>query len=165
MTYFVHTGDMQELRKEYHSHCLKMHPDKGGEHRAFVEMQNEYEQLFARLAAGEAGRANESGKRARFTTEGERAIMEMIDRLMAVPGIVIEICGTWLWVGGNTFPVHERIKGFGFKFSRQKRRWYWSPYLGEKRRRGRYSMDKIRARYGSEVIESEAQTVLELSAA
>jgi len=165
--YFTNIQSVEELRKNYHTLCLKMHPDKGGDHAAFVEMQNEYERIIDGAINNAFFDAAREGKRApQWTTQAEKKIMAKIDQLMKVPGIVIEVCGSWLWVGGDTFPVHEQIKGMGFRFSRNKKRWYWSPYCSQGKRRARFrSMKQVREQYGSVEIESEAQTVMQLAAA
>lgn len=157
MKYFnaIDAGNISEVRALFHEFCLKMHPDKGGDHDVFVSMNAEYETVISRAAASEAGRATAEDRRTGFTFAGEKEIARMIAELMKVPGIVIEICGSWLWIGGETFTVHEQLKALGFKFSGKKKMWYWSPYMGAKRKRGRYSMEKIRDTFGSYLIENE----------
>jgi hypothetical protein len=53
--------------------------------------------------------------------------------------------------------VHEQIKAVGCKFSGKKKLWYFSATMQEGKVRGRYTMDKIRSKFGSVVIESEAE--------
>jgi DnaJ-class molecular chaperone len=36
---------LEELKKEYRKLALKYHPDKGGDHETFIEIQSEYERL------------------------------------------------------------------------------------------------------------------------
>ena len=166
MYFTTNIQSVEELRQEYHRLAVKMHPDKGGEHEKFVEMQNEYERIMGGAINNAFAQAATDGKRPpQWTASGERAIMEMIDRLMKVPGIIIEVCGSWLWIRGQTFPVHEQLKAFGLRYSRSKRAWYWSPYASKGKRRGRYrSMQQVRDEYGSIEMESDAQTVMQLAA-
>lgn len=154
----VAQGDINLLRARYRSLCLEHHPDKGGEHAVFVQIVAEYENACSALAEDEfrasANRrypdGNPDKRGPRYTAAGESAIREMLDRLMGVPGIHIELCGSWVWVSGNTYPVHARLKHYGMKYSKGKKKWWWTPYETAKGKyRGRYSMKQIRSRYGS----------------
>jgi hypothetical protein len=76
---------------------------------------------------------------------------EVIDQIIGLAGIEIEICGTWLWITGNTKPARDILKAAGFKWSGKKLAWYW--HSGEYRRRGRqYTLEEIRDRHGSQKI-------------
>lgn len=73
-------------------------------------------------------------------------------------GVIIEVCGYWVWLTGNTFAHHAKIKALGFKFSGAKKAWYWSPTLNQSAyRRGSRSMKGIRKEYGSRIVETEEQ--------
>lgn len=165
MKYFTEIGSIEELRSMFRAYCLELHPDKGGDPEAFLAMKAEYDVAIRMAAATEAGTANAENREARFSYEGERAVAEALERFLNIPGIIVEICGSWLWIAGNTFPVHERIKAEGAKYSKGKGKWYYSPYMGRGKRRGRYSMAQIRRRFGSIVVDSEAQAQPCLSAA
>jgi hypothetical protein len=161
MKYFNDYSNIAELRKLFRQYCLELHPDKeGGNHEAFIEMKAEYEKVLHFAASNEAGRACAENREPAFNFESESELAAMVEKLMKVQGIIIEICGSWLWVSGNTFPVHEQLKEFGLKYSRNKKRWYFSPYMTGGKRKGRYTMNKIRETFGSTVIESEVDEKL-----
>ena len=40
---------LEELKKEYHRLCLKLHPDVGGSNEAMKELNAEYEIMFERV--------------------------------------------------------------------------------------------------------------------
>lgn len=165
MLYFQNTKwDIESMRAEYRRLCLAMHPDKGGSHEAFVEMKNEYDEIIGRLAAHEAGTANAEKRAPRYTRESEKEFCAAIERFLNIPGIVVEICGSWLWISGNTFPVHEQIKNAGAKFSGNKKMWYWAATMAQGKVHGHYSMNKIRSRFGSERIESTAEEMAKIAA-
>lgn len=156
--YFSLEMSIEEIRKAFRKYCLELHPDKGGDAEEFKAMKNEYDQVIVLLAAGEAGKANAQNRKAHFTAETETALRETLEKLLNIAGITVEICGSWLWIYGNTYPVHEQIKALGCKYSSQKKAWYWAADLAQGKARGRYnSLAKIRAKFGSEVIESEAE--------
>ena len=157
MKYFNDFMGIEELRRLFRQYCLELHPDKGGKHEDFIEMREEYETVLKIAANSEAKMAQAENREPNFNFANESGLAEMVERLMRVPGIIIELCGSWLWLGGNTFPVHEQLKAFGFRYSRKKKKWYYSPYMGDKKRRGRYTMEKIRDKFGSTVIESDKE--------
>lgn len=157
--YFSPEMNIEELRKNFRQLCLELHPDKGGDEEQFKAMKNEYDYFCRLQAAGEAGKATAENRAARFTAETEKELREALERFLNIHGIVVEICGSWLWISGNTFPVHEQIKAAGAKFSGQKKMWYWSATMRDGKVRGRYDMKKIRSKFGSEAIESTAAEV------
>jgi hypothetical protein len=163
--YFSPEMGIEELRKNFHKFCLELHPDKGGDPEAFKAMKNEYDYFSGLCAASEGGRATAENRTARYTAEGEKAWRETLEKLLNIPRITIEICGSWLWITGETFPVHELIKGLGAKYSGQKKAWYWAANMRQGKCRGKYNnLGKIRARYGSEILESTAQEQMQLAA-
>jgi len=83
------------------------------------------------------------------------AHMEMIiGNIKHLEGVEAEICGKWLWVGGNTRPHANTLKAQGLKFARKKSKWYWRPEGHKRTRRGKsMSMDHIRGKYGSEKVD------------
>lgn len=42
-------------------------------------------------------------------------------------GLKIEVCGSWVWVGGDTKPHKETLKAAGFMWAVKKRLWYFRP--------------------------------------
>lgn len=63
---------------------------------------------------------------------------------------------------GNTFTNKEKIKELGFRYSKSKKAWYkdMSGNWSDKKKRGRYSMDKIYEKYGRQSFKSEGQQLL-----
>ncbi len=165
MKYFTPDLTIEEARKQFRELCLKLHPDKGGNQADFVAMKDEYDKMVGMLSAFEAGSASRENRKARYTTESEIELRKKIEELLNIPEIVIEICGSWLWISGNTFAHHERIKAAGCKFSGAKKCWYFAVDMAQGKCRGRYSMAKIRAKFGSMTIESEAAPQAQLQAA
>lgn len=158
--YFNEIMNIEELRKLFKEYCLKLHPDKGGIHEDFIQMKDEYDNILTIVCDRETLTAMNEGREAKFNFDFETALYSVIIQLMNIPGIEIEICGSWVWIGGNTMPVHEKIKELGCKFSKSKMKWYYSPYMTGKRRKGRYSMQKIRDTFGSEIIETKSEKLL-----
>ena len=165
MKYFLPEMKIEELRKAFHAFCLQLHPDKGGDAEAFKAMKNEYDYYSGLLAGAEYGRSTAENRAPRYTAASEKEFRETLEKLLNIPKIVIEICGSWLWITGDTFASHEQIKSLGAKFSGQKKAWYWSATMSRGKCRGRFNdLQKIRDRFGSERIESTAKETYQLAA-
>ena len=63
----------------------------------------------------------------------------------------LTLCGTWLWVAGETKPVKDRLKEHKFRWSPDKKMWYLP---GEKslQRHKSWAFEKIKERHGDENI-------------
>jgi len=156
MKYFNEITTIIEMRAQFRQWCLKLHPDKGGDPEEFKAMKDEYDSIIKRMSLNEALSAKSENRRTAYTYEREKQVMNAIERFMRIPGIIVELCGSWLWLSGNTFPVHDRIKAEGAKFSSSKKKWYYSPYMSERKpKKSMYSMQKIREKFGSEIFENE----------
>jgi hypothetical protein len=94
-----------------------------------------------------------------FTDDGSPSIDEALAAIYAkirhLPDISLEVCGSWLWVTGNTYPVREPIKAAGLKFSSNKKAWYWHPEGYRKRSKKSFNMDEVRTMWGSQGLDSE----------
>lgn len=78
-------------------------------------------------------------------------INKTMESLKGIDGIEVELCGTWLWIDGNTYENRESLKAVGCKFSRTKKKWYWrSPDAKAGWSRGKQTMGQIRQKYGSQ---------------
>ena len=76
-------------------------------------------------------------------------LQEIFDRIAHLQGLSAEICGIWLWLSGNTYPVKEILKTIGFKWAHQKKMWYYHTGEFKKRRSKTLDMETIREKYGS----------------
>ncbi|KIR01623.1 hypothetical protein P261_00437 [Lachnospiraceae bacterium TWA4] len=161
MKYFSTVKDLNELRKQYR-HLVKMyHPDNGGNLEVIKEVNVEYEQLFKQLKNHESVTGNAEYTNKKYDAELDRAIRDIINQIINL-AIEIEICGSWIWIGGNTYSSKNQLKELGFKWASKKRMWYWhSPEEKAKKSKG-LSMDAIREIYGSRTV--KANTVKYITA-
>lgn len=90
------------------------------------------------------------------TNKGQVTMNDMIDALHAKvksEGIHVEIIKDWLWVSGKTFDAREELKELGFRFSSDKKSWYWRD--DEKRISGKHDplpFNEIRSKYGTREV-------------
>lgn len=155
---------MDELRSHYRELCLKFHPDKHSDNKekwnqVFAEMYSEYEMFLGFFIPGENQRQERkeksSGTKAQtFDFESETDIAKMVQDLMQYSGLIIEICGSWLWLTGETYRWRIEIKGLGFRWQDKKKAWYFAGYEFTPHKAKIMDMKHIRARYGSFEIET-----------
>ena len=156
-TFFKGVGLQSELRHVFKELCKQFHPDNGGDSEKFKQMMQEYKELLVKLANCD----EKSQWAAKKEAENASEYADLIAKLQKLSGVVIEQCGSWLYLHGNTIAHKEMIKQFGFRWSKNKTAWSWAPYLSEKKTRGRYSMDTIRTIYGSKTYNSQYTPELE----
>ena len=148
MTYFTTCRTLEELKKEYRRLSMIHHPDRGGDAATMASINNEYDEAFSRMQ-----RTGTTGTQQKKAPEAPEAFRAVISRLVILDGLKIEICGSWIWVSGNTYPNREALKAAGLRYSKSKAAWYWRPAeSAEYRSRGRSTMEEIRSKYGSQVV-------------
>ncbi len=143
---------IDDLKKQYYNLAKKHHPDTGGTNESFREMNDEYEYLQKLiLTNGNFTTAEQSNE-----TEISEIYRDIINSLISLPGILIELVGSWIWISGNTYPVKEAIKEAGFKFHGKKSMWFWHPGEYRKFNNSEMDMEEIRQRYGSKQFDQKA---------
>lgn len=124
----------------YRAACKRYHPDINPDGAEIMKLINAaYDFLKKHLGQWS------TSQRDRTETPIDEIFSEILNR------IHIEVCGTWLWVTGNTRPYKDALKAAGLKFARK----YWRP---ESRRV--LSLDEIRFTFGSREIETEERETL-----
>jgi hypothetical protein len=147
--YFATCKTIEDLKKLWKKLALENHPDRGGNLETMQSINAEYDETFKMF------QRNGNVKNEQEAQECPHEYRNVVERIINLDGIDIELCGSWIWVGGDTFPVRAEIKAAGFKWSGKKKMWYWHKDTGRKwRKNGEYTMDEIRATYGSQKIGS-----------
>lgn len=143
MKWFANINTIEELKKAFRALVKINHPDIGGNLEDMKEINNEYEKMFAAIEK------NVGVNKEHSVNDGYR---EAISKMINLQGLEIELIGSWLWVGGNTYPHKTTIKEAGCTWHRTRKLWYLKPE-GEGFHRGsKDSTDNLRSKYGSTVI-------------
>ena len=166
MIYFNDVNNLNELKSRFRQLAFKLHPDKGGNAKEFSAMQQEYEVVYRQLKRNEeqSNRNTDADRRSTIwedlrrkyhkgPTTGPKAgptkrkkahkldddgYFNIIEVLIHLDGIIIEQCGSWLWLSGNTWRPADAA-------------------CNNRRKRGYRTMAYIRKKYGSVKITAEEE--------
>lgn len=155
MKWFNNPKTLEELKKEYKRLAMQHHPDMGGSTEEMQEINNEYEKLFDQLKNIHQNAEGEFYTSSSGTTETASEFMDIVSALIQLDGIAIEVCGSWLWVTGDTRPHKATLKELKFRWSSNKQAWYFHHDGYRKRSKKQMSLDEIRNVYGSEKIDQK----------
>ena len=144
------TGNTDEaLKSAYRIACKRYHPDVNPDGLELMKLINAaYDFLKKNLAKWNHQNVN-------YDISIDEILQEIINKIKKYPGIELEICGTWLWVSGETRPYKEYLKEAGLRWAPNKHRWYWRPESYRKKSKKVFSMDEIRAAFGTTELETE----------
>lgn len=119
--YFTDCKTAEELKKAYREAAGRLHPDNNPERdttREFQDMQAEFSAAWERLK--DVHQNAEGAFYTKAATGTAESFMDMINALLRM-GVDVEVCGSWIWVSGDTRPVKGALKGMGFRFSGNKK--------------------------------------------
>lgn len=153
--------NVNDLRSAYKKLLIKYHPDNNEEDTTLQmqEINAEYDSLFQRLKKtyehSESYEHQTDRQKQAYDWEKDQQIRAIIAALSKFKGIEIELCGTWVYVRGNTYPYRKELKALGFRFNSHKGCWiiHYDDYYQYSKTP--VSMSYIRDKYGSVVIKTE----------
>ena len=113
--------DPDNIKSAWRRACSKYHPDKGGSTAMMQAVNEAYETLL---------NAEHIEQPESFTDYGDE-LNAAINAIINLPGLDIEVCGAWLWVGGDTKTHKDALKEHGFKWAPKKQKWSFHPHVEE----------------------------------
>jgi len=156
--YFETCHTCEDVKARYKELAKKLHPDCGGDAESFKAMSAEYERAFEAFKNIHVNAEGEQYEKQ--NTESADIFKNIIDKIIHFEGVKIEIIGSWIWLSGSTMLYKDEIKTAGFWWSKSKRAWYYNGSDKKTTRRGRYSMNGLRAKWGYTEVETEEQKKL-----
>lgn len=164
MKYFNNVSTLEELRKQYKELLKKYHPDnQNGSEEATKTINAEYDNLFKVLkdkheqkqtnTNSNTDKANYNNMKYDFAEDAK--LREVLKSIITMQGINIEIVGCWIWIDGDTFAHKDTLKALGFKWAREKKKWYFHTEAFRKKSHKKLSMNDIRSYYGSTEVQTE----------
>ena len=133
----------EDVKRAYRQAAMTYHPDRNPAGAEMMKVINAAYDVL-RDYTGEIDPETETDG-----TSYPEALNDALNAIIALDGLEIEVCGAWVWVGGNTRTHRQPLKAAGFFYASKKQRWYFRPENWRSSSRGQYSMDDIRDKYGS----------------
>ncbi len=140
-----------EIKQAYRRASAKYHPDRNPAGLEMMKLVNAAYQALSDYDYVTAARGGESVEAEDMGEELNAALNAIIEL-----GLDIEICGSWIWVSGDTRPHREVLKAAGYRWAPKKLMW---SFCGGERTssRGKYSMDDIRSKHGSVSVKTSSR--------
>ena len=169
MTYFRNVNTLEELRKQYKELLKRYHPDcPNGSTEATQQINQEYERLFKLLKdRHDSNRTSDKEEKTsyynnmKYDFSEDVKLREVLNKIINFSCVTIELCGSWIWMFGNTYQYKKQLKEIGFKWASNKKAWYWHSEAFRKRSNRTLSMNDIRNYYGSTEVQTERGLYIE----
>ena len=141
-------ADLEAVKLAYRRACMKYHPDRGGSNEMMQAVNAAYAMLQSYIGD--------------LPTEGRQegygdSLNEAINAIVRCEGLVIEVCGLWVWVSGQTREYKEVLKAAGYRWASKKHQWYFRPDEVAGGKHTAWDMSKIRQAYGSSRVMPERE--------
>lgn len=135
-----------EVEQRYEE-LLQVFKSGNGESKEIIAAINDqYSELVAALKKASQVEAN---KEKATVSEKIKELQNSVD----TKGLHLEVCGTWLWVTGQTYPIRNTLKNLGFRYSSNKLSYYYRQEDYRSSTQKPIPMDLIREKFGtSEVV-------------
>ena len=93
---------------------------------------------------------SEYEEKIKTATQGNSNI---INELLDIESLIIEIIGVFVWVSGDTRTHKEKLKELGYRYSSNKKMWYYVLKKDLKYRRGtKRTIEQIKNKYGCRTV-------------
>jgi len=142
LNFFRECKSIDEVKAEYKRCVQRWLPREGhaGDSDQLSRAENEYLEI---------------SKRPKFQEQSEEVKEEYLGypakvKTLVKLGLDLEMCGSWLWVGGNTIDHKEQLKELGLRYSPNKKMWYYRPKWSRSANSTPVDMEFIRKKYGSD---------------
>ncbi len=137
-----------DIRKAYKAASLKYHPDRNLAGQQMMIAINSAYDLLKNLG-------DEVKTDSKFTqTNYAEALNKVLNELLLLDGLILEICGNWIWISGSHKKHKSKLgkNGLGCYWASKKKMWYYRPAEYKSSSRRSSSMESIRENYGSNPV-------------
>lgn len=150
-TYFKQCKTLEDVKNTYKDLFMTYNNNSA----VMATIANEYQTAFIALAD-----QYKNAKGVIYTDKDKKAgtpqeWADMVRNLAKLNGIKIELCGTWLWITGKTHENRQALKDLAFRWSKDKKAWYYHNEPFKKKGKKKLSLNEIRSAYGTQKLEKE----------
>ena len=148
--YFVGLYTEAQIKGQWRELCKQHHPDVGGDLATMQAINAEY--LDALRDCYRHTMSNEQTEE-RITVDRETAAK--VGEIIRLEGLIVELCGRWVWITGDTYRWREQLKACAFRWASKKAAWYWHKEGDHPGKHRAWSLDQIKNKYGATRLQGE----------
>lgn len=148
MNYFNDCQTIDEVKARYKDLAKQHHPDKGGNTATMQAINAAYSIAIIQIARGEKRTESEIND----ILKDNELYRAAIDAIINLPGLNIELVGSWIWVTGNTKIYKTELKNASFFWASKKLAWYFRGPEYKCSKGGKKDLEEIRNKYGSKPV-------------
>lgn len=141
----------EELKQKYHKLAIVYHPDNGGNDDIMKDINAQFDDMYKLLKDvhrkndGTTWKAEKGSKNE--NKQAPEEYRKMVEEFLHYD-VLIEFIGCYIWISGNTKPIKERLKEYGFAWASKKLAWYLKPENYKPMSRKDWTLDNIRDTFG-----------------
>lgn len=145
---------LDEGAKMYRELATKHHPDHGGNTSDMQEINNEWDELkptLPRFCTKQAQQGRQQYQQQEDANSAAKAAQDaeaakMAAELAKFPGLQFDVVGSWIWADTD-YRYTADLERLGFRWSRNRSKYYWHPEGDSSRRNRRASYEEIYQKY------------------
>lgn len=145
---------ISEGQAMYRELATKHHPDHGGSVSDMQEINAEWDELkklLPRFCSEQAKQGRQQYEKTRAAEDAAKAAQDaeaakMAEELAKCPGLQFDVVGSWIWADANR-KYTRTLEALGFRWSKNRCKYYWHPTGDSSRRNRRASYEEIYQKY------------------
>lgn len=148
---------LDEGAKMYRELASKHHPDHGGNTSDMQEINNEWDELkptLPRFCTKQAQQGRHQYQQQQDANSAAKAAQDaeavkMAEELAKCPGLQFDVVGSWIWADTD-YRYTAELDRLGFRWSRNRSKYYWHPAGDTSRRNRKASYQDIYNKYSGQ---------------
>lgn len=148
---------LDEGAKMYRELASKHHPDHGGNTSDMQEINNEWDELkptLPRFCTKQAQQGRQQYQQQQDANSAAKAAQDaeaakMAAELAKCPGLQFDVVGSWIWADTD-YRYTAELDRLGFRWSKNRSKYYWHPEGDSSRRNRRASYEEIYQKYSGQ---------------
>lgn len=159
--YFKGCIKPEHVKTRFRDLALKFHPDVAGEEstRTMQDIIEEYHNILKSFDGRKFFGQKNKEYNYKYSYSFEQSIVDKVNAvlMLKLANIVIEVIGNWIWISGTSRDQASlfNAEGLKFRWSGKHKKWYWSKFMGKKRKASGWSYDIIKTAFGNSTIENK----------
>ncbi len=146
----------KEIKDQYKKLAKQYHPDLGGCTEKMKQLNEEYEKSLTALYQS----CGKSITEIDTLLKSDSVLRESLMKILAIENLIVEVCGEWIWITGETQKAKGILKSAGFLWASKKKAWFWRTPGKRSFNRREWGLDEIRSKHGSSVVRSKKSMAL-----